>query len=77
MVITILSPSGPSSVLVVLKQDWYEARFEAKSMSGLRLLPLVRLLRLVIKLVAAHSAALGSGALIVTMPERVCSRFGV
>ena len=64
-------------MLVVLKQDWYEARFEAASMSGLRSLPLVRLLKLVIRFVAAHSAALGSGALIVTMLERVCSRFGV
>ena len=71
-------------MLVVLKQDSNEARFEAQSKSGLRLLPLVRLLKLVITLVAAHyvagspkSAALGAGALIVTWPERVCSRFGV
>ena len=63
--------------MVVLKQDWYEARFEAQSRSGLKPLPLVRLLKFVIILVAAHSAALGEGALIVTMPERVCSRFGV
>ena len=62
---------------MVLKQDSNEARFEAKSMSGLKPLPLVRLLKFFIRFVAAHSAALGSGALIVTMPERVCSRFGV
>ena len=46
-------------------------------MIGMLLLPLVRLSRLVIKLVAAHTEEIGAGALIVTKSSNSCTKFGV
>ena len=53
------------------------ARLPDELMSGFKLLPLERLLRLVIKLVAGSKAVLGAGALIETSARNSFTRFGV
>jgi len=70
-----LFPSTESWAAPVLKHDSHVAVVPALLMSGLRLLPPVRLVKLVIKFVAAHCGAVGAGALIVTFGSS--NKFGV